>query len=123
MKAKNYSQILKARGYKKVSETPDHIVRNKQNGELELDKHTYAKNITYEKVHLYYKVSCHVTVDTHGKAQEMKMFISTNKLTPDIFEFKKASADYGYLSQEAIKIYEAFETLKSMKAPKHLYCF
>ena len=123
MKVRNYNELLRARGYKKVSEMPDHIVRNKQTGELELDKHTYAKGITYEKVHRYYKVSCYITVDTHGKAQEMKMFINTNKLTPDIYEFKKASLDHSYLSQEAMKIYDCFEQLKQMKSPKHIYCF
>lgn len=124
MKARNYNELLKARGYKKVSEMPDHIVRNKQTGELEFNKHTYASLITYEKKHKYYKVRCYIKTDTHGKAQEMEMVISSNlKMTHNIEEFKQAHFEYDYLAQEVVKIYDCFEQLKQMKSPKHIYCF
>lgn len=106
MKAKNYNQVLRARGYR-ARELTD-----------------YAGTCVYVKEHLFNKIVCTVTKDSHGKGQEMTFNIYNTLRTPkDMVEFKDAEFDRSYLVKEAEKIHEAFETLKTMKAPKHLYCF
>jgi len=107
MKAKNYEQVLRARGYKCAQRTK------------------YQGKSVYLKAHLYNAVVCEVIKDSHGKAQSMsfQMIGGTKTLTGDIEEFKKAEFDREFLAREAIKIHEAFEQLKQLKAPKHLYCF
>ena len=106
MKAKNYNQVLRARGYKA----------------RELCK--YEGTCVYVKEHLYNKIVCYVKKDSHGKAQVMTFNIYNTLRTPkDMVEFKEQEFDRSYLVKEATKIHEVFETLKTMKAPKHLYCF
>jgi hypothetical protein len=108
MKAKDYSQILKARGYRVAGSV------NKYEG---VD--------VYIKSHLYNAVICEVVKDSHGKAQEMTFTFVGGKKTPakDIQTFKEVEGDRQYLTTEAIKIHECFEQLKQMKSPKHIYCF
>jgi len=106
MKAKNYTQVLKARGFK-CRERSDYQGLN-----------------VFEKVHRFNKVVCTVIKDTHGKAQAMTFNIYNTLQTPkDMVEFKEAEFDRSYLVKEAEAIHKAFEELKQMKAPKHLYCF
>ena len=106
MKAKNYNQVLRARGYK-ARELAD-----------------YEGICVYEKVHKYNKIVCYVKKDPHGKGQEMTFNIYGTMTTPqDMVEFKEQEFDRSYLVKEAEKIHEAFEALKNLKAPKHLYCF
>jgi len=106
MKARRYDDILRARGYK---------VRERTN---------YQGLNVYVKEHKYNKVVCTVIKDTHGKAQSMTFNIYNTLKTPqDMVEFKEQEFDRSYLVKEATKIHEAFETLKTMKSPKHLYCF
>ena len=106
MKAKNYNQILRARGY---------VAR-------ELSE--YRGQCVYIKEHLFNKVVCTVTKDAHGKGQAMTFAIYNTLRTPqNMEEFKSAEFDRGYLVKEAEKIHQAFEDLKALKAPKRLYCF
>ncbi len=105
MKAKNYSQILKARGYKPV------LINEYQGTDL------------YRKTHATNEVICSVEKDSHGKAQTMTFEINQYKKPQDFEQFKKSEFDREFLWREANKIHEAFEQLKQMKAPKHLYCF
>jgi len=106
MKAKNYNQVLRARGYK-ARELSD-----------------YSGYCVYEKTHTFTKMVCYVKKDTHGKGQEMTFTAYNTLRTPqNMEEFKSAEFDRSYLVKEAEKIHEVFEELKSMKAPKHLYCF
>jgi len=107
MKAKNYNQVLRARGYKarKLSE--------------------YQGQCIYEKNHLYNKVVCYIEKDSHGKAQTMTFAIynQIDRIPKDMVEFKEAEFDRSYLVKEAQKIHEAFTQLKELKSPKHIYCF
>jgi hypothetical protein len=48
---------------------------------------------------------------------------STLKTPQDMVEFKEQEFDRSYLAKEANAIHDAFEKLKELKAPKHLYCF
>jgi ribosomal protein L19 len=106
MKAKNYNQVLRARGYKA----------------RELSE--YEGICIYEKSHKFNKIVCYVRKDSHGKGQEMTFNIySTLKTPQDMVEFKEQEFDRGYLVKEAEAIHKAFEELKTLKAPKHLYCF
>ena len=106
MKAKNYNQILRARGYR-ARELSD-----------------YEGICVYEKTHMFNKIVCYVRKDNHGKGQEMTFAIyNTTKSPQDMIEFKSAEFDRSYLVEEAKKIHEAFETLKILKSPKYIYCF
>ena len=106
MKAKNYNQVLRARGYR-ARELAD-----------------YEGICIYEKAHKFNKIVCYVKKDSHGKGQEMTFNIySTSKTPQDMVEFKEQEFDRGYLVKEAEAIHKAFEELKTLKAPKHLYCF
>ena len=106
MKAKNYNQVLRARGYRA----------------RELSE--YQGQCVYVKEHMFNKIVCYVTKDGHGKGQTMMFTIYNTTRTPqDMVEFKAAEFDRGYLVKEAEAIHKAFEELKNMKAPKHLYCF
>lgn len=105
MKAKNYRQILNARGYKALSGTK------------------YAGNSEFEKRHKYNLVICTVTKDAHGKGTAIRFSIWPAKTPMNMNEFKEAEFDRQYLAKEAEKIYEAFEELKKLKSPKHIYCF
>jgi len=106
MKAKNYNQVLRARGYKARELT------------------NYDGVNVYEKEHLYNKIVCTIVKDTHGKGQTMTFNIYNTLRTPkDMTEFKEAEFDRSYLVKEAQAIHKAFEELKVLKAPKHLYCF
>jgi hypothetical protein len=108
MKARRFDEILRARGFK-CRERPTA---------------TYAGKCVYVKEHLYNKIVCEVDMDTHGKGQNMMFNIYGTLRTPtDMEEFKKANLDREFLYREALKIHEAFETLKQMKGKKHLYCF
>ena len=106
MKAKNYNQILKSRGY---------VVRERSN---------YQGQNVFVKEHLFNKVVCIAEKDSHGKGQTMMFNIYGTLRTPtNMEEFKKANLDREFLYREALKIHEAFEQLKQLKSPKHLYCF
>jgi hypothetical protein len=106
MKASNYHQILKARGYK-VRELSE-----------------YAGYNVFEKEHLYNKIVCTVVKDSHGKANTITFNIySTLRIPKDMEELKEAEFDRSYLYKEAVAIRDAFVKLQEMKAPKHLYCF
>lgn len=106
MKAKNYDQLLKARGFKCTFHTK------------------YQGVNVYEKEHKFNRSVCYVKKDTHGKGQEMTFDIyRTSASVQNIDEFKEKEFDRSYLVKEAIAIHEAFENLKNLKAPKHLYCF
>lgn len=110
MKATNYRQILKSRGYK--SET--------------INK--YQGTDVYIKQHTYNTLICKVEKDSHGKAQTIN-FIVGSKLPEftNLEEFKEkckfATLDRDYLIEEAEKIRDYFELLKQMKSPKYIYCF
>jgi len=112
MKARNYRQVLEARGYK--AETVNE----------------YQGTDVYKKVHLYNTVVCKVEKDSHGKAQDISFNIATKM--PELvnhdmedwsYKMKKALLDREFLVQELIKITDYFEQLRQMKSPKHLYCF
>jgi len=107
MKARRFDEILRARGYKVVNQVK------------------YQGTNVYLKTHLYNAVICEVIKDSHGKAQEMTFTFVGGKKTPtkDIQTFREVEGDREYLVKEALKIHEAFEELKQLKAPKHLYCF
>ena len=106
MKAKNYNQVLRARGYRA----------------RELSE--YQGQCVYVKEHLFNKIVCTVEKDSHGKGQTMTFNIySTLRIPKNMEEFKSAEFDRGYLVKEAEAIHKAFEELKTLKAPKHLYCF
>ena len=105
MKATNYRQVLKARGY--------HVVeRTKYQG----------RNI-FVKSHKYWNSYCIIEKDTHGKGQSIIFNITNNQFPKDMVEFKEAEFDRSYLIKELNVINDAFEKLKEMKSPKHLYCF
>jgi hypothetical protein len=107
MKARRFDEILRARGYKAQEQVK------------------YQGTNVYIKQHIYNTLICKVEKDSHGKAQSMsfQMIGGTKTLTGNIEEFKKAEFDREFLVREAIKIHDAFEQLKQLKAPKHLYCF
>ena len=109
MKAKNYGEILKARGFKLIDFTYT----------------KYQGTNVFVKEHKYNRITCYVEKDSHGKGQNMSFSIVSQlmllKQEPEAA--KQCKSDYEYLVQEANKIYKAFEQLKNMKAPKHLYCF
>lgn len=104
MKAKNYNDILRARGFKCM------------------ERSDYQGINVYTKEHKFNKVVCYVEKDTHGKGQTMTFNIYNTLKTPkDMVEFKEQEFDRGYLYKEATKIHEAFEQLKLLKSPKHIY--
>ena len=104
MKVKSYNQLLKSRGFKS----------------RELS--TYQGINIFEKEHLYNKIVCTVIKDTHGKGVEMTFNIYNTLRTPkDMIEFKQAEFDRSYLVKEAQAIYNAFEQLKVLKAPKYIW--
>ena len=104
MKVKSYNQLLRARGFKT----------------RELS--TYQGVNVFEKEHLYNKIVCTVIKDTHGKGIEMTFNIYSTLRTPkDMVEFKEAEFDRSYLVKEAQVIHNAFEQLKVLKAPKHIW--
>jgi len=106
MKATNYNQVLRARGFKA----------------RELSK--YQGLNVYEKEHKFNKIVCTVIKDSHGKAQSMTFNIYNTLKTPKTMEeFKEQEFDRGFLVKEANVIHAAFEKLKGMKRPKYLYCF
>lgn len=106
MKAKNYNQVLRARGYR---------VR---------EHSKYEGFCVYEKEHQFNTIVCYVRKDSHGKGQTMTFNIyNTIQIPTNMEEFKSAEFDRGYLVKEAEAIHKAFEELKTLKAPKHLYCF
>jgi hypothetical protein len=105
MKALNYRQILKARGYKAVEQTK------------------YQGQNIFIKQHKYNSVYCIIMKDTHGKAQTMTFNILNNTFPGNMVEFKEAEFDRDYLEREANTIHTAFEELKTKKAPKYIYCF
>lgn len=106
MKAKNYNQVLRSRGYR-ARELTD-----------------YEGICVYEKEHLFNKIVCYVKKDSHGKGQEMTFNVySTLRLPQNMEEFKAQEFDRSYLVMEAQKIHDAFEGLKKLKSPKHLHCF
>ena len=106
MKARRFDEVLRARGYK-CRERSDYQGLN-----------------VYVKEHKYNKIVCTVVKDSHGKAQSMTFNIyGTLKVPSDMTEFKEQEFDRSYLAKEANAIHEAFEKLKEMKSPKHLYCF
>ena len=102
MKVRNYDQVLKARGYECIKSTK------------------YQGTNVYVKKHTYNVITCMVGKDAHGKAQEM-WFTITDQFHPDTEVQKKIDLDAEYLFLEAKKIRKAFEQLKQMKAPKHIY--
>jgi hypothetical protein len=101
MIATRFDRLLKEHGYKCREHTD------------------YQGTCVYEKQHIYNKMVCTVTKDSHGKAQEMT-FASYNTLrTPkNMEEFKTAEFDRGYLVKEARMIHEMFEALKTKKGIK-----
>lgn len=104
MKAKNYNQVLRARGYKS-RELVD-----------------YEGICVYEKVHRFNKIVCYVKKDSHGKGQEMTFnFYQTFTTPQNMVEFKEQEFDRSYLVKEANVIHEAFVKLREMKAPKYIY--
>jgi hypothetical protein len=91
----------------------------KEHGYHEREHSDYQGVCVYEKEHLYTKVVCTVTKDTHGKAQEMTFMAHTGKKWPkDMNEFKDAEFDRSYLVKEARMLYEMFEALKLKKGAK-----
>lgn len=104
MKAKNYNQVLRARGYKAVEQTK------------------YQGTNVYVKKHKYNVSTCTVIKDTHGKGQSIE-FTITSQVSIDPEIKKQIDFDASYLATEAGKIIEAFVKLREMKAPKYLYCF
>lgn len=113
MKIRRFDELLRARGYKLIRTHRGNVV----------SENSYARIDVYEKQHTENKVECSVKFDTHGKAQTMNFYITSKKLFGhDNFEgFKIAEFDRSYLAKEAEKIHDAFEQLKQMKAPKHIY--
>ena len=107
MKARRFDDVLRYRGYKCR------------------ERSEYQGVNIYEKEHLYNKVVCTVVKDSHGKAQSMtfNIYNQINRIPKDMVEFKEAEFDRSYLVKEAQAIHEAFEKLREMKGPKHLYCF
>lgn len=104
MKVRNYGQLLKARGFKCM------------------ERSEYQGINVYTKEHKFNKIVCYVEKDTHGKGQTMTFNIYNTLKTPkDMVEFKEQEFDRGYLVKEATKIHEAFEQLKLLKSPKHIY--
>jgi len=110
MKATNYRQILKARGYK-----------------VQIQIKYQGTNV-YIKKHIYNTLICKVEKDSHGKGQTIN-FVVASKLPEftDLKDFKEkckvADLDREYLIAEAERIHEAFEELKAKKSPKYIYCF
>ncbi len=102
MKAKNYSDILKARGYKVIEHTK------------------YQGVNVYVKKHKYNVSTCTVIKDSHGKGQSIE-FAITSQISTDPEIKKEINLDVSYLDLEASKIIEAFIKLKELKAPKHIY--
>ena len=113
MKARRYDEILRARGYT--------LIENLR-GNMDLPT-TYKRIDVYEKKHKHNKIWCSVTIDSHGKAQEMKFSFIHSSSPDNMEEFKKIEIDRQYLYIEAMKIHEAFELLKVKKSPKYIYCF
>ena len=104
MKANNYFTLLRQRGYKCR------------------ERSEYQGTNVFVKEHIFTKIICTVTKDSHGKGVEMTFSAYNTMRTPkDMYEFKSAEFDRSYLVKEAEKIHEAFEELKSQKSPKHIY--
>lgn len=102
MKVRRFDEILRARGYKAQEQVK------------------YQGTNVYVKQHKYNIVTCMVQKDSHGKAQDM-WFAITSQIEHDKEIQKQIDLDADYLSLEADKIHEAFEQLKQMKSPKHIY--
>lgn len=104
MKANNYFTLLRQRGYKCR------------------ERSEYQGTSVFVKEHIYNKIVCVVTKDSHGKGVTMTFNAYNTTRTPkDMYEFKSTEFDRSYLVKEATKIHEAFEELKSQKSPKYIY--
>lgn len=105
MNAKNYRQILNARGYREISNPK------------------YKGLCVFEKEHRYNRIECWVEKDPHGKGVGMTFKAYSCGWTGTIEKFKEAEFDRRYLVKEALAIHEAFEKLKAKKSPKSVACF
>ena len=104
MIATRFDRLLKQHGYKEVSHSK------------------YEGECVYEKNHLYTKIICTVKKDSHGKAQEMIFrAVEGRKIPKDMYQFKEAEFDRGYLVQEADLIHKAFEDLRNQKGFNKYY--
>lgn len=102
MKIRNYRQLLEARGYR-----------------CEFCNE-YEGTDLYTKTHTDNTVRCWVKKDSHGKAQTISFLIDSARPV-DVEKLKLVEFDRSYLVKEILKIHEAFEQLKQMKSPKHIY--
>ena len=117
MKARNYAQVLKARGYKRTM--TDYVMSQVYRWDYEA-----GQIVVYVKEHLYNKVRIVIRKDSHKKGLTFEASIfTTAEASKSLENFKKAEFDRQFLATEIIKIHEAFDQLKQMKAPKYLYCF
>ena len=95
MKKLNYWHILKSRGYRPLS-----LAR-------------YNGTCHYVKEHLFNKVLCNVSKDSHGKGVAMMFQITDGGRAPkNMTEFFDAEFDRSYLTKEAKMIYARFESLR-----------
>ena len=78
MKATNYRQVLKARGYHMVERTK------------------YQGRNIFVKSHKYWNSYCIIEKDTHGKGQSIIFNITNNQFPKDMVEFKEAEFDIKY---------------------------
>ena len=117
MKARNYAQVLKARGYKRTM--TDYVMSQVYRWDYQ-----DGKIVVYVKEHKYNKARIVIWKDSHKKGLTFEASIfTTADASKSIEDFKQAEFDRQYLATEVIKIHEAFEQLKQMKSPKHIYCF
>lgn len=95
MKKLNYWHILKSRGYRPV-------LLERYNGDC-----------YYVKEHMFNKVLCCVSKDSHGKGTAMTFRILHGRRVPmDISEFFEAESDRSYLVKDAKVIFSKFEELR-----------
>ena len=108
MKAKDYRQLLKMRGYKLEKVGP-----------YEYSK--YGGTTAFVKEHLYNRVVCFVDKDSHGKAQHFDFTITSQLMMLEDKQKKKdCELDYRYLLKEVSELCKACYALRDMKSPKHI---
>lgn len=92
----------------------------KEHGYHVRERSEYQGTNVFVKEHIYNKIICTVTKDTHGKAQDMTFLVvnTDRKLPKDMNEFKEAEFDRSYLVKEARMLHEMFEALKLKKGAK-----
>lgn len=99
MIARDYSQLLKMRGYETVA--------------VDRRQHIFRKS------HLHNEAYCVVSKDAHGKGSSIAFSMIRKPLPADPMDAQLAECDAKYLGKEAARISEAFYEMKKTKKPRY----